>query len=69
MAVLAANTLIILFLVLGFGGFLVCSSSAKHGENRVTSWSGSGAVNLKQMTIMPPVLLIGLYLLLNTLLG
>ena len=69
MAVLAANTSIILFLVLGFGGFLVWRSSPKHGENRVTSWSGSGAVNLKQMTIMPPVLLIGLYLLLNTLLG
>ena len=69
MAVLAANSSIILFLVLGFGGFLAWSSRAKRGENTVTSWSGSGAVNLKQMTIMPPVLLIGLYLLLNTLLG
>ena len=69
MAVLAANTSIILFLVLGFGGFLAWSSSAKSGENTVTSWSDSGAVNLKQVAIMPPVLLIGLYLLLNTLLG
>jgi hypothetical protein len=69
MAVLAANSSIILFLVLGLGGFLAWSSGTKRGENRVTSWSGSGAVNLKQGTFVPPVLLIGLYLLLNALLG
>jgi hypothetical protein len=54
MAVLAANSSIILFLVLGFGGFLAWSSRAKRGENRVTSWSGSGAVNLKQSHYYAP---------------
>ena len=69
MAVLAANSSIILFLVLGFGGFLAWSGGAKRGQNAVMSWIGSGAVDLKQVTFMPPVLLIGFYLSLNALLG
>ena len=42
---------------------------AKSGQNAVMSWIGSGAVDLKQVTFMPPVLLIGFYLSLNALLG
>ena len=69
MAVLAANSSIILFLVLGLGGFLEWSGGAKSGQNAVMSWIGSGAVDLKQGPIMLPVLLIGFYLSLNALLG
>lgn len=69
MAVLAANSSIILFLVLGLGGFLAWSGGAKSGQNAVMSWIDSGAVDLKQGPIMLPVLLIGFYLLLNALLG
>ena len=69
MAVLAANSSIILFLVLGLGGFLTWSCGAKSGQNAVMSWIGSGAVDLKQVTFMSPVLLIGFYLSLNALLG
>ena len=69
MAVLAANSSIILFLVLGRGGFLAWSGGAKAGQNAAMVWIGSGAVNLKQVTFMSPVLLIGLYLSLNALLG
>jgi len=69
MAVLAANGSIILFLVLGLGGFLAWSGGAKSGQNAVMSWIGSGAVDLKQGPIMLPVLLIDSYLSLNALLG
>ena len=69
MAVLAANSSIIPFLVLGLGGCLAWSGGAKSGQNAVMSWIGSGAVDLKQVTFMPPVLLIGFYLSLNALLG
>ena len=69
MAVLAANSSIILFLVLGLGGFLAWSGGAKSGQNAVMSWIGSGAVDLKQGPIMLPVLLIGSHLSLNALLG
>ena len=69
MVVLAANISIILFLVLGLGGFLAWSCGAKRGQNAVMSWIGSGAVDLKQVTFMSPVLLIGFYLSLNALLG
>ena len=69
MAVLAANSSIILFLVLGFGGFLAWSGGAKAGQNAAMVWIGSGAVNLKQVTFTSPVLLIGFYLSLNALLG
>jgi hypothetical protein len=55
--------------VLGLGGFLAWSGGAKSGQNAVMSWIGSGAVDLKQVTFMPPVLLIGFYLSLNALLG
>ena len=69
MAVLAANSSIIPFLVLGLGGCLAWSGGAKSGQNAVMSWIGSGAVDLKQGPIMLPVLLIGFYLSLNALLG
>lgn len=69
MAVLAANSSIILFLMRSLGGFLAWSGGAKSGRNAVMSWIGSGAVDLKQVTFMPPVLWIGFYLSLNALLG